>query len=587
MRWVARGIGIAALIAAALAVTRLATREGTRPGLHATQGTDGSPEGRPAATAAGVPDAQAPDANAPDANAHEASAGATTKAAPTAPAPRTLLEAAAARGGPLDATSPTKAPSGGTGPADKESSPSEEAPSKSNLEDLVDATPRGTGRIFGHVLDKDGLPARDILVSVHLDGATDGVGQKLDAQGGFDAIRLAAGTYTVACVVENEALLTRRVALATGEEKQVDFSFAAGVRMYGTLRRGGRALTDTQMAFGPEQGADVTVTFARTDDLGAYDVRGIQPGLLRVCVGALCVRFQIPTGIDQLRQDIDLPVGVISGHVYDGKTRAPLAGTDVAAYHVGEPRLDSGQMASRFAGTARTDDQGRYTISGLTGGAYHVQASQRGFLPEARQAVDVPEGGGADAVDLYLIAGAELSGRVLDDRGTAIEGASLTIRDGRTRAPLLGQGEAPRSDVRGDIHLLGVPIGDVLVTAHAAGFAKETRAVTVTEAGGSVVFRLAAEARVRATVRDLAGAPVEHAVLVLRDAQGLPIDPGPTEFDDVKTAQSGADGIVSRGGLAPGSYRGEAASAKGRGYFEFEVGLGQTAEVEVTVEEGK
>jgi len=109
----------------------------------------------------------------------------------------------------------------------------------------------------------------------------------------------------------------------------------------------------------------------------------------------------------------------------------------------------------------------------------------------------------------------------------------------------------------------------------------------VTEAGGSVVFRLAAEARVRATVRDTTGAPVEHAVLVLRDAQGLPIDPGPTEFDDVSTSQSGADGIVSRGGLAPGSYLGEAASAKGRGYFEFEVVAGQTADVEVTVEEGK
>ncbi len=452
---------------------------------------------------------------------------------------------------------------------------------------MIDATPQGTGRIFGHVLDKDGLPARDILVSVRREGPGDGVDQKLDAQGGFAAEHLVAGTYTVACVVEKQALFTRRVALAIAEEKEVDFSFASGVRLYGTIRRGGRALTDTQIAFGPEQGADAPVTFARTNDLGAYEVRGVQPGLLRVCIGALCVRFQIPTGIEELRQDIDLPVGVISGHVYDGRTRAPLSGIDVAAYHVGEPVLDSGQMASRFAGTARTDEQGRFTISGLTGGAYHVQASQRGFLPEARQPVDLPEGGGADAVDLYLVAGAELCGQVLDDRGAAIEGASLTIREARTRAPLLGQGTAPRSDVRGDVHFLGVPIGDVLVTAHAAGFAKETRAVTVTEAGGSVVFRLAAEARVRATVRDTTGAPVEHAVLVLRDAQGLPIDPGPTEFDDVSTSQSGADGIVSRGGLAPGSYLGEAASAKGRGYFEFEVVAGQTADVEVTVEEGK
>lgn len=584
MRWLAIGIGVAAVIAAALAVARLTSRHGTRPVPHAAQAEGGAtPERR----AGGMPGSGAVTGATP-----RTTKPTTPVVAPTGSGPFTKPPATIARPAPGSHDDTTSATVNGEAPvkapgADDDSSAT--APST-----RPPAEPPGTGRIFGRVLDKDGLPARDVLVSV-VPERSEGIFEsrinikniKLDEKGGFSAEHLAEATYAVACFVKKQLVLMRRVALAIGEEKEVDFSFASGVRLYGTVRRGGRAVADTQLAFGPEQGADVTITFARTNDSGAYEVRGVQPGLLRVSIGALVVRFQIPAGTDELREDIDLPVGAISGRVYDGKTRAPLARVNVEAYHASDPGLDSGQIASRFAGTAQTDDEGRFTIAGLAGGAYRVQASRKAFLPEARQAVELPEGGGVDAVDLYLVAGAELRGTILDDQGKPLEGASLTIRDARTREPLLGQGAAAQSDAKGAITIEGVTIGDVLVTAHAAGFAKETRTVTVTEAGGSVEFRLTAEARVRVTVRDTTGAPVEHAVLVLHDAQGLPIDPGPTEFDDVKTSQSGADGIVSRGGLAPGSYRGEAASAKGRGYFEFDVMPGQTVDIAVTVEEGK
>ncbi len=584
MRWLAIGIGVAAVIAAVLAVARMATRETTRPAPRAAQAEGGA---TPERTAGEMPGSGAVTDGTP-----RTTKPTTPVVAPTGSGPFTQPPSTIARPVPdsrdlaglaqsVNGEAPVRAP--GTDENASATAPSTRPP----------AEPPGTGRIFGRVLDKDGLGARDVLVYIRRDGSRglfeldERIYRKLDGKGGFSAEHLAEGTYTVACLVKKLPVLMRRVALAIGEEKEVDFSFASGVRLYGTVRRGGRAVADTQLAFGPEQGADVTTILARTNDSGAYEVRGVQPGLLRLSIGALVVRFQIPAGTDELREDIDLPVGTISGRVYDGKTRAPLPRTNVEAYHAADPGLDSGQIASRFAGTAQTDDEGRFTIAGLAGGAYRVQASRKGFLPEARQAVELPEGGGADAVDLYLVAGAELRGTILDDQGRPLEGASLTIRDARTREPLLGQGTAEQSDAKGAITIEGVTIGDVLVTGHAAGFAKETRTVTVTEAGVSVDFRLSAEARVRVTVRDKAGAPVEHAVLVLHDAQGVPVDPGPTEFDDVKTSQSGTDGVVSRGGLAPGSYRGEAASAKGRGYFEFDVMPGQTADVAVTVEEGK
>lgn len=590
MRWLAIGIGVVAVIAAALAVVRLASREAARPAPRAAQSSGGAPE-RPASGLPGAGAADAPAAGTTGAESPLAEPVAPMGSAPPTKTPETFAGAVHGSHNPTATLTGPTTPNENTAAAAHHT---DETASTTVPSTKKAAEPKGTGRIFGRVLDKDGLPARDVLVYVVLERA-EGVSEvragfdslKLDERGAFAAEHLNAGTYAIACTVVGQLVISRRIALAIGEEREVNFFLASGVRLYGTVRRGGRAVGDTQLAFGPEQGADATMSYAKTNDLGAYEVRGVQPGLSRVYVGALCVRFQVPTGTEELREDIDLPIGEISGHVYDGKTRAALANANVEAYHAGEPGLDSGQMASRFAGQATTDEEGRFTITGLMGGSYRVQASRRGSLPEARVPVELPDGGGVDAVDLNLDSGASLHGTVLDNQGRPIPAASLTIRDAKSREPLLGQGAAARSDAKGSIAIEGVTIGDVLVTAHAAGYAKDTRTVTMTEAGGSVEFRLSAEARIRVTVLDTAGAPVEHAVLVLHDAQGLPVDPGPAEFDDVKTSQSGTDGVVSRGGLAPGSYHGEAASAKGRGYFDFDVLPGQTTEVEVTVEEGK
>lgn len=442
----------------------------------------------------------------------------------------------------------------------------------------------GTGRIYGTVLGKDGLPVKLVLVSVRREEDGGALDVKPNDAGKYQVVNLAGGTYVVVCAIQGEAVLSRRVGLAESEEKQVDFSVASGVRLFGWVSRGGRPVADVLLSFSPEQGADVTTTFSKTDAQGNYEVRGVPPGAVMGRVGNHDYRIWVSEGLEELRYDIRLAEGIIAGHVYAGRSRTPAKVAHVEVYRAGDPKGDLAQHASRWLTAVDTDVEGRYEAKGIGGGRYMLHVSHPDHGTRIHGPVELPERGAAEGVDIYLGDPGMIAGFVLDVSGLPIAGAAASVRQLATGEPVLRRDEQLLTNEHGLFLVEDIPPGRYIVTVHAREHAQQSKVVDASDALERVEFCLGPEANVRVRVRDASGEPVEHAVLVVWDALGEPVDPAPGEWYDPSRTQSDLGGFVTRGGLAVGAYRGEVASSKGRATFEFSVTAGRTTEVEVTVQ---
>jgi protocatechuate 3,4-dioxygenase beta subunit len=143
--------------------------------------------------------------------------------------------------------------------------------------------------------------------------------------------------------------------------------------------------------------------------------------------------------------------------------------------------LVSGNVGGgRGGGAALTDEQGRYTVTGLAAGTYTVTASKSGFVDavygqrrplQAGTPVQLADGQSAPGIDLRLTRGGVITGHVLDEDGEALPRALVTVqryqyqRGERQLQPVGGD----QTDDRGQFRVFGLPPGDYYVSASAAG----------------------------------------------------------------------------------------------------------------------
>jgi protocatechuate 3,4-dioxygenase beta subunit len=155
----------------------------------------------------------------------------------------------------------------------------------------------------------------------------------------------------------------------------------------------------------------------------------------------------------------------ISGSVKNAADDAPLARTRVIATSpaLPEPRV------------ALTGADGRYALTDLPAGAYTITATRTGFAPLvygqgralAGTPVAVTSGQQLTAIDLSLVAGGVIAGRVLDEDGAPFAGATvdaLVHRVQRGEDALFSLATA-QTDDRGEFRLFGLPPGTYYVSA--------------------------------------------------------------------------------------------------------------------------
>jgi protocatechuate 3,4-dioxygenase beta subunit len=249
------------------------------------------------------------------------------------------------------------------------------------------------------------------------------------------------------------------------------------------------------------------------------------------------------------------PTATLAGRVVDASDGRSLAGIRV---------VTRGLHAGEFL--ARSGPDGRYTMRGLSPQAYRVSAEDERFVPWSRTVTVAA--GQAETQDVPLTRGSTLAGRVTDEEGRPIEGATVMVsrggenifrafirsmegedavrtgRDGSFRATRLAPGENQRLDVRHDEYEERA-VGGISLSPGG------------TRSGVSVVLRRGLA--VRGVVKDEEGRPLAGAEVDLSSARTLRAGRGGVQMSFVGPGnqvrrETGADGRFEFRGLKAGDY---------------------------------
>jgi len=158
--------------------------------------------------------------------------------------------------------------------------------------------------------------------------------------------------------------------------------------------------------------------------------------------------------------------GVIRGRVLSAPNGTPIRGAQV--------RLrDPGGRDYRLA---TTDDQGQFDVRDLTPGEWTVTASKAGFVSQQAGQTSPLEAptpvvlanGQRVTVDIQLMRGAAIAGRVTDEYGEPVARASVRAMRARTvrgERQLIPVGIVDQTDDLGAFRVYGLPPGDYYVSA--------------------------------------------------------------------------------------------------------------------------
>ena len=153
--------------------------------------------------------------------------------------------------------------------------------------------------------------------------------------------------------------------------------------------------------------------------------------------------------------------GVIRGRVVAADTGDPLRRAQV---QLAAPELDK-------PGVATADAQGRFEFTGLPPGRYTMTASKTGYVTlqdgqrrafEAGRAFELADKQVLDAVEIVLPRSGVITGRVIDDTGEPVTGASVSAMRPRyveDRRQLVRIGREVETDDRGEYRLFDLAPG--------------------------------------------------------------------------------------------------------------------------------
>ena len=327
--------------------------------------------------------------------------------------------------------------------------------------------------------------------------------------------------------------------------------------------------------------------------------------LLALTVGAAS---QAPVQAESASVLTRSPLGTatIRGRVVSAGTGAPIR-------HV---QVNLNNTDGRWSGGPDlTDAQGRFEFAQLPAGRFLLSASASGYVPrafgesllgESGTPIDLIDGQVMDKVELALVRGGAISGRIVDETGGSLAGATVTVQRVSGPESYPGtwgpghNGQLATTDDRGQFRIYGLAPGDYYVTAR---FASQQRAMTGharTVAGYAATYYpgTATESDARRVAVE-SGQEVEHitfamsAVSLARISGRVTSGAGratSTGFVSVKASdKTGAvrendtpelqpDGTFQTRGLPPGTY-----TILARAVVDIDRGVMESARLEVSL----
>jgi len=287
----------------------------------------------------------------------------------------------------------------------------------------------------------------------------------------------------------------------------------------GALRRGARsgAPMESKPAFFTAT-ADAEGRFAiELPDAGPYNLRVEADGLAPIIVERVRASEKAPPP-----GPVYMQAGfAISGKVYDLSKRVPAEGASVRARGSVDHGFSDPDAPDRFAPAATTGRDGSFTLTHLAPNLYRLEALAPGYA-----LVSVPnvtaEAAAREPVTIYLEPGLSVGGKVVDQQGKPVAGASVAAGRGVSarldRGSLMALGSRrTRTDEQGRFRLEGLPRTDQLYLD--ARLADESRGrVSLPDPAGRAILpdvEIAIErpSRITGKLLDAAGQPVARAGL--------------------------------------------------------------------------
>jgi len=382
------------------------------------------------------------------------------------------------------------------------------------------------------------------------------------ADGTFEIKGLAAGDYII--VVEGNGRsgpqLRRAVTIIEGQTVDIDLEGGAGVRLSGRiLSRDGSVGEGRVQAMRLDQGFDGG-SGSQISPGGEYALDLPGPGTYTLMVGfgpggGVKVDVVVPAGSPEVRQDIELPSGRVSGTVVNASTGQPIPGVEVGAFLAGRLGSSILSLYKSMQVMGRSDDTGRFVLSNLPEGSYDIRAFANGYAQVRRASIQIGASGASREIRVELETSLSFSARAEDSGGRPLSGALALLRD--VEGDLILSGSPARSGGDGMLDVQGVVPGTYKMTVSHQAHASARAMITVLEDGSVTpqpVFRLEKGGKIR--VRVVSGRePVDGATAEVIDDAGEDLMNDAGFFFQETPMATGPDGLLELGPFPAGVYK--------------------------------
>ncbi len=309
---------------------------------------------------------------------------------------------------------------------------------------------------------------------------------------------------------------------------------------------GGKFLSSEEVEDGEENGS-VEESETVTGDDGTYEIKRLSPGIRLFSI--LSARFEI--GIPEAAEfelNFTMPSASAAGRVYDAATKKPIPNA-VVLFRWGYSECNLGASSGYL-----TDKDGRYSMSGISGGTYAFLVYAKGYLRFVKEDVRILDGRENSGIDLFVSRGCAIEGAVFDPDGKPLAGAALCLEIHLANSM---RTQNVNLDERGAFRVQGLEENTVDVRLITRDFAPCRAAAVhlVDGADARLEFRLSRGGSIRIRADDSSGEPKAGVMfgLAYEDGECMSIGMGnDAKIDKIRKFNTGADGTCTVLRVPPG-----------------------------------